>query len=52
MPDRHHPLADQLTDAQVSEFLATARKAVNGAVNAMPSHADYLARLTPVGVAA
>jgi tryptophan 7-halogenase len=52
MPEHHHPLADQLTDAQLSEFLATARKAVTGAVNAMPSHADYLAHLNPIGVAA
>ncbi len=44
-PERHHPLAMQLTDAQLQEFLATARLAVERASAAMPPHAEALAPL-------
>ncbi len=41
-PQRHHPLADQLSDAQLAEFLANIRTLIDRAAAAAPLHADYI----------
>ena len=52
MPERHHPLANQLSDAQLADFIATTRRAVTGSVAAMPPYADYLRQRQRPGAAA
>lgn len=47
LPERCHPLADQLEERQLAAFLDTVHKAATGEVRHMPLHADLLARLHP-----
>lgn len=42
-PERHHPLANQLTDDQLGEFLAIAAKHTQHVVSQMPDHRHYIA---------
>lgn len=41
-PARYHPLADQLADAQLSEFLSNIRTLIDRAAAAAPAHGDYI----------
>lgn len=43
IPQRWHPLVNQLNDSDISAFLVTARRSVAGSVAAMPTHAEYIA---------
>ena len=43
-PRRYHPLADQLSDAQLEEFVGGVKKVISGCVEAMPMHAAFIAR--------
>ena len=52
LPTGHHPLADQLSPADLSAFLDTTRRSVAASAAAMPSHADFIARHCPAGVPA
>jgi tryptophan 7-halogenase len=50
MPAGYHPLADQLSDNDLSAFLAATRQVVDGSVAAMSSHEDFIARHCAAGV--
>ena len=43
-PEGYHPLADQLSPAQLAEFLDLAGKHVSHVAGRLPSHADFIAR--------
>jgi len=43
-PQSWHPLADELTDGQLDQFLSTVSQAFARDAARMPDHADYLAR--------
>ena len=43
-PDTWHPLADQLSSAQLDEFLALARRHADHVAAQMPPHSDFIAR--------
>lgn len=47
LPQGHHPLADQLSPDDLAGFLDTCRRAVAGAVAAMPDHAAFIAQNCP-----
>lgn len=47
MPADYDPMADQIADSQLTEFLANLRSIVERAVASLPSHEDYLARHCP-----
>ena len=47
MPDSYDPMADQMSDAQLSEFLANLRTLITRAVGSLPSHEDYLRQHCP-----
>jgi tryptophan halogenase len=42
-PATHHPLADNLTEEQLTGFLSDLRQILGGAARALPSHADFIA---------
>ncbi|WP_343520295.1 tryptophan halogenase family protein [Sphingomonas sp.] len=44
VPERWHPLADTLDDAQLDQFLSTVAQAYRRDTARLPGHADYLAR--------
>lgn len=44
VPQRHHPLADALTDAQLDGFLADIRTLIGRAKNTLPLHHEFVAR--------
>jgi tryptophan 7-halogenase len=50
MPAGYHPLADQLSEKDLADFLAATRQVVDGSVAAMPSHEDFIARHCAAGV--
>ena len=55
VPADYDPMADQMDDAQLAEFLANLRKLIDRAVAGLPTHAEYLARhcqTPPLGAAA
>ena len=43
-PQRYHPIADQLSDAQLQEFVGGVKKVVSSCVDAMPMHAQFIDR--------
>jgi len=43
-PAAYHPFADQLSPADLDEFLALARRHAQGVAAAMPDHATFIAR--------
>jgi tryptophan halogenase len=47
MPADYDPMADQIGDAQLAEFLANLRTIVERSVASLPTHEDYLARHCP-----
>jgi tryptophan halogenase len=42
LPAQHHPVADLMGDAELSEFLGAIRHGVERALAQMPPHADYV----------
>ena len=44
VPASYDPMADQISDAQLAEFLGNVRRVVDRAVDSLPSHADYISR--------
>ncbi|MBV8469029.1 MAG: tryptophan 7-halogenase [Pelomonas sp.] len=44
VPQGHHPLVDQLSDAALFDYLEDVRKVIAQCVNVMPTQADYIAR--------
>ncbi|MEZ5998040.1 MAG: tryptophan halogenase family protein [Hyphomonas sp.] len=44
VPSGHNAMADLISDAQMSEFLTNVRTIVDRAVDALPTHADFIAR--------
>lgn len=53
-PRSYDPMADQLSDAQLDEFLGNLRLLIERAVRSLPSHEDYIAKhcAAPTEVAA
>jgi tryptophan 7-halogenase len=51
MPAAHHPLADQISQDDLSGFLDTSRRSVAASAAQMPSHADFIARNCPAAQA-
>ena len=47
IPGAAHPLTGVVTDAQLDEYLANLRQIMGRAVDALPSHADFIARTCP-----
>jgi tryptophan halogenase len=43
-------MADQMSDAQLAEFLANLRTIITRSVASLPSHEEYLARHCPAAV--
>lgn len=48
MPADYDPMADQISDAQLAEFLANVKTLTARAVGTLPTHEEYLARHCPV----
>ncbi|MFZ2991094.1 tryptophan halogenase family protein [Ideonella sp.] len=46
-PERHHPVADLMSDAELSNFLGAIRHQVDRTVAQLPSHQAYLQRYCP-----
>ncbi|QTD55249.1 tryptophan halogenase family protein [Parasphingorhabdus cellanae] len=44
MPDGYHPLADQLSEKDLSEFLKLAGQHATAVASRMPDHGDYIAQ--------
>jgi tryptophan halogenase len=44
-PERHHPLAGLRSDAETEAYLAGVREVISNCARAMPSHAEFIARL-------
>ncbi|MFN3862786.1 MAG: tryptophan halogenase family protein [Erythrobacter sp.] len=47
VPEDYDPMADQMSQAQLGEFLASLRAIIERSVAGLPTHADYLARHCP-----
>ncbi|MDN3652495.1 tryptophan 7-halogenase [Thalassotalea ponticola] len=45
LPDDHHPLADQLSQQQLTELMANLKVLIDRTVDKMPSHDHYLSQL-------
>ena len=43
VPQDYNPMADQLDDAQLEQFMADLRKIIERAVGQLPLHVDYIA---------
>ena len=43
-PEQHHPVADLMGDAELTQFLGDIRSGVNRTVAQLPAHQDYVAR--------
>jgi tryptophan halogenase len=43
-PRSYHPLADNLSDAEIDDYLATVQSVVGRSADVMPSHADFIGR--------
>ncbi len=44
IPKKYHPVVDQMPDAQIGEFVDGVRKVIAACVDAMPMHAQFIAR--------
>jgi tryptophan halogenase len=47
MPRQHHPVADVMTDAELSRFLEGIRSNVDNTVAQLPAHMDYIRSYCP-----
>ena len=47
MPKQHHPVADVMTDAELSRFLEGIRGNVDNTVRQLPAHMDYIRSYCP-----
>jgi tryptophan halogenase len=45
MPERYHALVDTMSLKELTEFLAHIKANVDGTVEGLPKHSDYLASL-------
>jgi tryptophan halogenase len=50
IPEDYDPMADQMDDAQLAEFLANLRTIITRSVAGLPAHEEYLARHCPAAV--
>jgi tryptophan halogenase len=50
VPQTVHPLAHQISVAELATFIETTRRAVSHSAAAMPTHADFIARNCATGV--
>ncbi|MCA8899664.1 MAG: tryptophan 7-halogenase [Hyphomonas sp.] len=48
VPEGHNAMADLIDDAQLAEFLANVKAIAGRAVEALPSHADFIAQTCPM----
>ena len=46
-PEAWHPLADRLSEAELTDMLGNIRRVVTGAAARLPSHADFIAQCCP-----
>ncbi|MGJ8679467.1 tryptophan halogenase family protein [Paraglaciecola sp.] len=46
IPEQHHPLADELPEKELKEFLDNIENDINAKVNQLPSHAEYLKKIS------
>lgn len=44
LPSDYNPMADNLSDGQLGQFLGDLKKIIDKAVDPLPSHADYIAK--------
>ena len=42
IPNRHHPMAEQITEQQLDEFLSHVRQIIGKAVDGLPSHREFI----------
>lgn len=42
VPQRYHPMADQITGQQLDQFLGTTRQLIGKAVDGLPSHREFI----------
>ena len=49
MPKGHDPMADALSEAQLSEFLGNVRVLIERAVSTLPTHEDFIAKHCAAG---
>lgn len=42
IPNRHHPMAEQITVQQLDQFLLTIRQIIGKAVNNLPLHREFI----------
>ncbi|RFB06124.1 tryptophan halogenase family protein [Parvularcula marina] len=48
-PQDYHPMADNITDAQLDEFLRNVRAIIDNAVTPLPSHEDFIKKFCDAG---
>ena len=48
-PADYNPMADQLSDAQLGQFMGDVRGLIEKSVAGLPSHADYIAKHCTAG---
>ncbi len=44
MPERYHPIVDQMSDAMLAQYMDNVRGVISQCVDAMPSHEAFIAR--------
>jgi len=44
IPADYHPMADDLTDVQLSELMANLKLIIDSNVSKLPTHNDFIAR--------
>ncbi len=49
VPQRWHPMADNITDAQLNDYLGNLSTIIEHTVSGLPTHRDFLARYCPAG---
>ena len=51
MPETHHPVADVMSEAEITKFLDYIIENVNRTANGLPAHEDYLKSYCPAAIA-
>jgi tryptophan halogenase len=44
MPEAHHPMVDQMSDADLDKFMAHVKSVISGSVDLMPMHQQFIDR--------
>ncbi len=44
MPERYHPIVDQMSDEKLGQYMVTVRNIITQCVDAMPAHEAFIAR--------